>query len=216
MMAQSQQIADKCGTVEENDDEELAAAFDNVSGAELGPKKVYEARMEDVKFIRDMKFYDKVPVSECWEKIGKGPITTKWIDINKGGEARPKYRCVSHCFSIPLRAYSFFMPSIFLFYSCSMPSPPLGQHARPSLRARLDVWRNLWCPGWLVFYFCHCPSAPFLCRRLCLCPTQAFCSRWRSGFLHYRCDRLSLLVLWLPPPPFLSWLSCAPCFFGSR
>ena len=47
--------------------------------------------MEEVKFIRDMKLYDKVPVSECWEKTGKGPITTKWIDINKGDEARPKY-----------------------------------------------------------------------------------------------------------------------------
>ena len=52
MMSQSQQLAEKCRTVEENDDEELGVAFDDVSGAELDPKKVYKAQMEEVKFIR--------------------------------------------------------------------------------------------------------------------------------------------------------------------
>ena len=63
----------------------------------MDPKEVYKARKEEVKFIRDMKLYDKVPISECWEKTGKAPIGTKWLDINKGDVAKPNYRsrCVA-------------------------------------------------------------------------------------------------------------------------
>merc|ERR1711938_185593 len=39
-----------------------------------------------------MGLYDKVPIAECYEKTGKGPISTKWIDINKGDQTVPKYR----------------------------------------------------------------------------------------------------------------------------
>ena len=49
--------------------------------------------MEEVEFIRGMKFYDKGSVqNRCWKKIGKGPTSTKWISINKGGDRLPKYR----------------------------------------------------------------------------------------------------------------------------
>ena len=48
--------------------------------------------MQEVKYIRDMKLYDKVPIAECWEKTDKAPVTTKWIDINKGDQTKPKYR----------------------------------------------------------------------------------------------------------------------------
>ena len=39
-----------------------------------------------------MKVYDKVPNEECWEQTGRAPIATRWIDVNKGGTARPNYR----------------------------------------------------------------------------------------------------------------------------
>ena len=53
---------------------------------------VYKARVEEVEYIRNMKLYDKVPKDECWRVTGKGPISTKWIDINKGDDTRPNYR----------------------------------------------------------------------------------------------------------------------------
>ena len=68
-----------------------------MSGADLDPKEVYKARMDEVKFIRDMKLYDKVPVEECWANTGKAPIGTKWLDISKGDVKDPNYRsrCVA-------------------------------------------------------------------------------------------------------------------------
>lgn len=89
---QSDRLLQECRLVEEEDSPWLESAFDDVSGVELDPKKVYKARMEEVKFIRDMKLFDKVPIEECWANIGKAPISTKWIDINKGDCTAPKYR----------------------------------------------------------------------------------------------------------------------------
>ena len=36
--------------------------------------------------------YKKVPIKECYDKAGKEPIGTRWVDINKGDEAAPEYR----------------------------------------------------------------------------------------------------------------------------
>ena len=72
-------------------------AYGDVSGAPLGPEEVYRARVDEVKFIRDMKLYDKVPVEECWKNTGVAPIGTNWLDINKGDQVNPNYRsrCVA-------------------------------------------------------------------------------------------------------------------------
>ena len=89
---ESDKLRQECRLVEEDGSPWLESAFDDVSGAELDPKEVYEARMEEVQFIRDMKLYDKVPIEECWANTGKAPISTKWIDVNKGDYVAPKYR----------------------------------------------------------------------------------------------------------------------------
>ena len=39
-----------------------------------------------------MNFYTKVPVSECIKKIGRQPISVRWIDINKGDAINTNYR----------------------------------------------------------------------------------------------------------------------------
>lgn len=77
---------------EETCDPELLGTYDDVSGAPLGPDQVCRARMEEVEFIRNMGLYTKVLIDECWRNTGKGPISTKWIDINKGDGRAPKYR----------------------------------------------------------------------------------------------------------------------------
>ena len=36
--------------------------------------------------------YVKVPVEECWRVTGKGPIGTRWIDVNKGDQENQELR----------------------------------------------------------------------------------------------------------------------------
>ena len=74
---ESEEILQQVKLAEEHDHPNLAEAYDDISGAMLDPQQVYKARMEEVKFIRDMRLYDKVSTDECWQVICKGPITTK-------------------------------------------------------------------------------------------------------------------------------------------
>ena len=39
-----------------------------------------------------MNLYTKVPIQQCYERTGKAPISTRWIDINKGDQENPNYR----------------------------------------------------------------------------------------------------------------------------
>ena len=66
-------------------------AWDDVTGAQLEAKEVRKAREDEMKFIRDMNVYDKVPRSRAW-RAGKKVIGVRWIDINKGDCTNPKYR----------------------------------------------------------------------------------------------------------------------------
>ena len=65
--------------------------IDANTGAVLDPKKVKEARDEELAWVHKQQIYKKVPISEC-EQEGKVPITMKWIDRNKGDLERPNYR----------------------------------------------------------------------------------------------------------------------------
>ena len=51
-----------------------------------------QARREEIKYFREMGVYEKVDISEAWAETGKAPIAVRWVDINKGDTANPKYR----------------------------------------------------------------------------------------------------------------------------
>ena len=72
--------------------QELEMAYDDVSGDQLQPEKVKQARSEEMAYFRDMGVYDVVPLSECFNATGRPPITTTWIDTNKGDTSAPNYR----------------------------------------------------------------------------------------------------------------------------
>ena len=72
--------------------EDEARAFDDQSGEELDFDRVLQARAEEMAEIAKHGVYIKVPVSERWEVTGKGPVKTRWIDINKGDKLHPEYR----------------------------------------------------------------------------------------------------------------------------
>ena len=43
----------------------------------------HQAWAEEIKYVRGMDLYEKVPTAHCCAKAGKAPISIKWIDINK-------------------------------------------------------------------------------------------------------------------------------------
>ena len=88
----AKQLEKKYKTVEEDDTEELEIAWDDVSGAELDPKKDRKAREEEIQYVRTMDLYEKVPIIECYNATGKAPISIRWIDINKGDNVNINYR----------------------------------------------------------------------------------------------------------------------------
>ncbi len=65
---------------------------DERTGRPLDPKMVREARSEELEFTRRIPLYDKVLISECWNKAGKAPASTKWVDVDKGAEGCPGVR----------------------------------------------------------------------------------------------------------------------------
>ena len=75
--------------VEENNWE---AFYDNLSGAMLDPEGVKNAGKEEMAEVYKHGVYVKVPVEECYEKTGKAPIGTRWVDVNKGDSVHPEYR----------------------------------------------------------------------------------------------------------------------------
>ena len=72
--------------------EEYEEAWDDVSGAPLSPTEVRRASQEEIEYVHHMKCYDKVPTNEAYQQTGKGPISVRWIDINKGDTQCPNYR----------------------------------------------------------------------------------------------------------------------------
>ena len=92
MQKEAQTLIETYQIDEENIDEELETAWDDVSGAALDPSEVKRARAEEVAYIRKMKLYNKVPIEECYAKTGNGSFFVRWIDISKGDSLNPNYR----------------------------------------------------------------------------------------------------------------------------
>ena len=55
-----------------------------MTGHELCPKKVREARREDIAYDQSMGVYTKVPIEECRRVTGREPIGARWVDVDKG------------------------------------------------------------------------------------------------------------------------------------
>ena len=64
----------------------MEQAWDDVKGGELPIGKVKAARKEEVTFMESRKLWDLRPEEECWEKLGKPPVSMRWVDTNKGDD----------------------------------------------------------------------------------------------------------------------------------
>ena len=75
----------------EDQEAELQQAWDDVSGKDLDPKMVRDARAEEMQHIKKTNLYTKVPRSKAL-KIGQKIVGVRWIDINKGDLVNLNYR----------------------------------------------------------------------------------------------------------------------------
>ena len=91
IMSAAMELKKRYKTVEEEVDDQMEEAWDDVSGAQLDPQAVKLTRKEEIDYIHKMNLYTKVPTTQCHQKTGKSPISVRWIDINKRDSERPNY-----------------------------------------------------------------------------------------------------------------------------
>ena len=94
--------------------------------------------------------YLKVPIEECYQVTGKGPLGLKWIDINKGDDEFEQYksRLVAKEIKFDKREDLF------------APTPPLE-----SIKILLSLAVTDLCVSLLVMpgqWSCHYSQPPFL------------------------------------------------------
>ena len=69
---------------------------------ELDHEKVAEARGEELEFMQGIGVWEESTREECWASTGKLPVTTKWVDVDKGrnGEVKVRSRLVARDFRV--------------------------------------------------------------------------------------------------------------------
>ena len=67
-------------------------AFKDVTGHPLKPAMVKEARRLELEYFATKGVWVKRLCEEAVQKMGKKPITAKWVDVNKGDDLEPDYR----------------------------------------------------------------------------------------------------------------------------
>jgi hypothetical protein len=73
--------------------ESCESFFDEKTSKRLDPKLVREAMDEELTFMQKIPVFELAPIAECWEKTGKAPISTRFVNTNKGTDESPEIRC---------------------------------------------------------------------------------------------------------------------------
>ena len=72
--------------------EKKDAVYDEITGMMLDDERVKAARNLELEFIDKKPLYEMRPTEEAVRVTGKPPISTRWVDINKGDVDNPDYR----------------------------------------------------------------------------------------------------------------------------
>ena len=70
---------------EPEENPEMNEAWDDVNGGELPLEDVTATRKEEIEYMQGRGIWKLAPLTECWNKTGKDPVTVRWVDTNKGG-----------------------------------------------------------------------------------------------------------------------------------
>ena len=69
-----------------NDDEELEGAE---LAEDIDPKLLEAARKEEIAFMVDMDMRERATYEECKLNTGRGPVSTRWVDVDEGRNGSP-------------------------------------------------------------------------------------------------------------------------------
>ena len=78
---------------EDDDPRGTSLHFDTKTGKELDERMVAAARKEEIEFMRQIKLYGKIDWEECIRMTGRLPVSTKWVEVDKGTLEKPDVRC---------------------------------------------------------------------------------------------------------------------------
>ena len=82
--------------IEDEEDIELEnglTAWDDVHGDKLDMKLVRKGRKEEIDYMEFRGIWEICDEDEAWRETGHGPVSTKWVDTNKGTKDEPLVRC---------------------------------------------------------------------------------------------------------------------------
>ena len=65
-------------------------AWDHVNEKELDPKEIRRARGEEIGYMVKRGIWRVRPVQECWDKLGKAPVSVRWVDTLKADGVRSR------------------------------------------------------------------------------------------------------------------------------
>ena len=67
-------------------------ALEDASGGEIKVSELGQEE-EEVGFMLQRRIWTERPLSECWTKTGKGPVSVRCVDVNMGSQKEPMIRC---------------------------------------------------------------------------------------------------------------------------
>jgi len=113
---------------------------DDTTGQPLRDDLVAEARASELRYFCDKGVWVKRPKHEARARTGKGAISVRWVDVNKGDDMHPKYR--SRLVARQMKAHDRSGTSFFA------PTPPLeALRTVLSLAATtMGTWRPCYDP----------------------------------------------------------------------
>ena len=45
-----------------------------------------------MEYFTNKEVWVKCPIQEAFDRLGKKPISVRWVDVNKGDDSEPNYR----------------------------------------------------------------------------------------------------------------------------
>ena len=57
---------------------------------QLCQHEVCSAREEEIGYMQSRTIWSVKPISDCWEKTGKAPVTVRWVDAQKAEGVRSR------------------------------------------------------------------------------------------------------------------------------
>ena len=82
-----------------NGDEELEVAD---LAEDINPELLGAAREEELDFMKTIDMWEKSSYEECYLRTGRGPVSTRWVDVDKGreGDSDVRSRLVARDFKV--------------------------------------------------------------------------------------------------------------------